>query len=849
MELVCHKCDLKTSSDTFVKHLESNHGDVRDHDTVEAFVRDYVTFEETLISESDGDDASIVSVASTEAPDVIPQRLDCPLCASAFSSRFRLVQHLTKHPEANLGDGISCCGDTRNENELITHLNREHKDPNRIQCKSCDHIAVDKPTSTTHIAHCHTESKSDVITNIQLGSPGPDETNQKRIPAVCPNCNRTFSNKYNMLNHMKSHAKDAKTSKFVCECGKSYSTRGNLVAHIRIAHTEELPHRCSDCGEGFPTRSTRDIHSRLHSGARPFSCAFCPLSFRSKNSQDKHQETHVPPQHECELCGKKFRRKAHLSSVQPRCAKIKLGRTYEDEPLLYRSAEPPAFEGEDLLDNDSNDDSDSAPLAELVSTDPLAALRRALRDLRDHYSERHLRSRPETSSEESGPDEDDLNPDSFDDLTRLNMRRDRFDDATRQALDAARVRADGRTYYVCIICGRRLASPHAFVHHNRIHTGERPQVCHVCGKRFRAPQGLARHIAETHERRRRRACRLCQRTFANEQNLRQHLRTHTGERPYQCNECGKRFAQSGSLHAHRRTHTLRRAFTCADCGAAFRLRAGLTRHALRHSGERPHRCACGRAFAAKHELVAHLPLHGDQTPHVCGICGAAYKLRRALRDHTRSAHPPPASSSTRLETAESDPPLDVEIPQAQRDGTASGPQRKKRMVKRHSCVTCGRILSDACNLARHVDAVHVMRRPHACAVCRRAFTRAEHLQSHMRLHTTPASLLCDKCGAACASAAALRSHRRIHTAPRYECACGARFRRSSELHAHSSVHSGDRPHVCWCGRAFRLRAQLTMHARRHGATTVDSEHGVTQLASRCVPIGDISESYHPAPTP
>lgn len=192
---------------------------------------------------------------------------------------------------------------------------------------------------------------------------------------------------------------------------------------------------------------------------------------------------------------------------------------------------------------------------------------------------------------------------------------------------------------------------------------------------------------------------------------------------------------------------------------------------------------------------------------------------------------------------ESDPPLlDIEIPQARRDGTTSGPQRWKRKVKRHSCITCGRILSDAGNLARHVDAVHVMRRPHACAVCGRTFTRAEHLQSHMRLHTTPASLLCEECGAACASAAALRSHRRIHTSPRYECACGARFRRSSELHAHSSVHSGDRPHVCWCGRAFRLRAQLTMHARRHDVTTRDSEHEASDLASRCVPIGDVSES-------
>lgn len=137
--------------------------------------------------------------------------------------------------------------------------------------------------------------------------------------------------------------------------------------------------------------------------------------------------------------------------------------------------------------------------------------------------------------------------------------------------------------YACGTCGKRLSSAHTFVFHLRIHTGERPCVCHVCGKQFRAPNGLQRHVAETHERRRRRACRLCARTFANAQNLRAHARTHTGERPHACALCPARFAHAGSLHAHRRTHEPARAHRCARCPAAFRLRAGLVRHARAHA--------------------------------------------------------------------------------------------------------------------------------------------------------------------------------------------------------------------------------------------------------------------------
>lgn len=78
----------------------------------------------------------------------------------------------------------------------------------------------------------------------------------------------------------------------------------------------------------------------------------------------------------------------------------------------------------------SSDDSDSTPLAELVASDPSAALRRALRELRDHYVERHLNPHPETSSESEGEkrsEEGEQDPDRFDDLTRGNMRRDRFE--------------------------------------------------------------------------------------------------------------------------------------------------------------------------------------------------------------------------------------------------------------------------------------------------------------------------------------------------------------------------------------------------------------------------------------
>ncbi|XP_047994013.1 zinc finger protein 707-like isoform X3 [Leguminivora glycinivorella] len=297
--------------------------------------------------------------------------------------------------------------------------------------------------------------------------------------------------------------------------------------------------------------------------------------------------------------------------------------------------------GAECDDRASSDD--DRPLAAIASqkTDAYTNFYNALLNFRNHFLNAHDARYPEFT--ESSESEAEANgSDDFDDLSKNNMRRDRSDEATRLELASVQTRIDGKTYYTCRVCGKHLSSPHTYVFHTRIHTGERPCVCHICGKQFRAPNGLQRHLAETHERRRRHACRHCERTFANSQNLKQHIRTHTGERPYSCPLCGKRFRQSGSLHAHRKTHVALLPFRCAHCPAAFRLRAGLARHRLRHSGERPHACVvCARAFRTRADLAAHRAAHEPARALACALCRAAFRSRRALRHHARRLHPPP----------------------------------------------------------------------------------------------------------------------------------------------------------------------------------------------------------------
>uniref|UniRef100_A0A8D2PRW5 IKAROS family zinc finger 4 n=1 Tax=Zosterops lateralis melanops TaxID=1220523 RepID=A0A8D2PRW5_ZOSLA len=78
---------------------------------------------------------------------------------------------------------------------------------------------------------------------------------------------------------------------FQCQqCGASFTQKGNLLRHIKL-HSGEKPFKCPFCSYACRRRDALSGHLRTHSGqCGPYKCSSCGRSYKQQSSLEEHRE-------------------------------------------------------------------------------------------------------------------------------------------------------------------------------------------------------------------------------------------------------------------------------------------------------------------------------------------------------------------------------------------------------------------------------------------------------------------------------------------------------------------------------------------------------------------------------
>ncbi|KAL0883251.1 hypothetical protein ABMA27_016673 [Loxostege sticticalis] len=194
-----------------------------------------------------------------------------------------------------------------------------------------------------------------------------DSTSSAWGEHTCDVCGESCTDALQLLAHAEGHAERhhttprlKKTSRgrnnvssssssrqFPClECGKVFGSRSSQQIHIRI-HTGERPYACRFCWKAFADGGTLRKHERIHTGEKPYACAVCPRAFNQRVVLREHVRSHhsAPdrranggPAYCCVVCGRTLHSSADLVQhlIQHCDANTALKRQPQTGPRKYK---------------------------------------------------------------------------------------------------------------------------------------------------------------------------------------------------------------------------------------------------------------------------------------------------------------------------------------------------------------------------------------------------------------------------------------------------------------------------------------------------------------------------------
>uniref|UniRef100_A0A0N4Z3X4 Zinc finger protein n=1 Tax=Parastrongyloides trichosuri TaxID=131310 RepID=A0A0N4Z3X4_PARTI len=241
----------------------------------------------------------------------------CRFCMKSFSYAGSLQVHIRTHTGERPYVCKYCPKAFASQGNLQSH-ERTHTGERPYSCNICSRSFIQKSQLTAHEATHQYHSLPSPL-NISSNT----STASSRSPNSC-----SPSNNYNNKNQTSQSASQEKGESIILETTDGaiptvLSNESTTGSEISTSPKKPNEYICKYCGKKYGYASSLYVHTRLHTGERPFQCKFCDKSFTNQGNMQVHQRVHTGEKpYKCTSCGKCYAQKVGLKIHLEQCQSI-----------------------------------------------------------------------------------------------------------------------------------------------------------------------------------------------------------------------------------------------------------------------------------------------------------------------------------------------------------------------------------------------------------------------------------------------------------------------------------------------------------------------------------------------